>query len=60
MFFSSIKGINRLISTGMSNIYLKVALETNWRPQNFNFLSLKKSTPGQFLGTLYYVEIIEF
>ena len=44
----------------MSNIYLKVALETNWRPQNFNFLSLKKSTPGQFLGTLYYVEIIEF
>ena len=50
MFFSSIKGINRLISTGMSNIYLKVALETNWRPQNFNFLSLKKSTPGQFFG----------
>ena len=26
MFFSSIKGINRLISKGMSNIYLKVTI----------------------------------
>ena len=27
MFFSSIKGINRLISKGMSNIYLKVTIQ---------------------------------
>ena len=27
MFFSSIKGINRLISKGMSNIYLKATIE---------------------------------
>ena len=41
MFFSSIKGINRLISKGMSNIYLKVTISKNWRSQNFDFLSLK-------------------
>ena len=29
VFFSSIKGINRLISKGMSNIYLKVTIEKN-------------------------------
>ena len=39
MFFSSIKRINRLISKGMSNIYLKVTVEKNWR------------SPGQFLGS---------
>ena len=44
MFFSSIKGINRLISKGMSNIYVKVTIEKNWRSQNFD------SSPGQFLG----------
>ena len=48
MFFSSIKGINRLISKGMSNIYLKVTIEKNWRSQNFDFLSLKNMSPGHF------------
>ena len=44
MFFSSVKEINRLISRGMPNMYLKVTIEQNWR-----FLSLKNSSPGQFL-----------
>ena len=44
MFFSSIKGINKLISNEMPNIYLKVTLEKNWRSQNFDFLSLDQLT----------------
>ena len=51
MFFSSIKEINRLISKGMSNIYLKVTIEKNWHFQNFDFLNLKNSSPGKFLGS---------
>ena len=35
----------------MSNIYLKVTIEKNCRTQNFYFLSLKGSSPGQFLGS---------
>ena len=50
MFYSSIKGINRLISTGMSNIYLNVTIEKNWLSQNFDFLGLKNLSPGPFLG----------
>ena len=30
-----------LLSKRMSNIYLKVTIEENWRSQNFDFLSLK-------------------
>ena len=49
MFFTSVKEINklrkemnRLLSTGMSNIYLKVTTkEKNWRSQNFDCLALK-------------------
>ena len=33
--------MNRLVSKGMPNIYLKVTIEKNWRSQNFDFLSLK-------------------
>ena len=50
MVFSSIKDIDREISKAMSNIYLKVAIEKNWRSQNFNLLSSKNVLPGQFLG----------
>ena len=49
MIFSLIAEINKLISKGMSNIYWKVTIEKNWRSQNFDFLSLKNSSPGQFL-----------
>ena len=52
MFFSSVKEINRslkdmnrLLSRGMSNIYLKVTIEKIWHTQNFNFLSVKSSSP---------------
>ena len=51
MFVSSIQGINRSISKGMSNICLKVIIEENWRSQNFNFLSLKYLSPSQFLAS---------
>ena len=36
--FNSIKGIDRTVSKGMSNIYLKVTIE---KTQNVDFLSLK-------------------
>ena len=51
MFFSSVKGINRLVSTGMSNIYLKIIIEKNWHAQNFYFQSLQNLSPGVFLGS---------
>ena len=44
--FSSIKGINKLISKEISNIYLKVTIEKNWRSHNTDFLSLKNLSPG--------------
>ena len=59
MLFNSIKEINRLrkernrlLSKGMSNIYLKVTIEEKiWRSQNFDFLGVKNLSPGQFWGT---------
>ena len=57
MFFYSIKEINRLrkeinrlLSKGMSSIYLKVTIEKK-RSQNFDFLSLRNLSPGEFLGS---------
>ena len=57
MFFNSVKEINslrreinRLLSKGMWNIYLKFTIEKNWRSQNFNFPSLKNLSPGQVFG----------
>ena len=68
MFFNFIKEINRLrkeinrlLSTGMSNIYLKVTIEEkNWRSQNLNYLDLKNLPPGQFWGAPTYEVIVEF
>ena len=58
MFFNSItkmkrlrKEINRLLSKRMSNNYLKVTIEKNWRIQNFDFLILKYLSLAQFLGS---------
>ena len=54
------KEINRALSKGMSNIYLKVTIEEkNWRSQNFNFLGLKDVSPDQFSGAPAH-EDIEF
>ena len=36
------KEINKLLSNGMSNIYLKVTIESNWRSENFDL------SPGRF------------
>ena len=44
----------------MSNIYLQVTIEKNRRSQDFNFLSLKKLSPGQFFGAPTYADITEF
>ena len=49
MFFSSIKEINRLISKWISNTYLRVSIEKNWRSENFDFKRLKNLCLGQFL-----------
>ena len=49
MFLSSIKQTSRLINKGLPNIYLKLTIEKNRRFRNFDFLSLKTSSPGQFL-----------
>ena len=66
MFFSSVKEIirlrkelNRLLSKGMSNIYLKVIIEKSLGSQNFDFLSSKNLSPGQNLGTPTREDIIE-
>ena len=56
MFFNSIneinrlrREVNRLLSKGMSKIYLKVTIEEkNGRSQNFEFLGLKNLSPNQF------------
>ena len=41
---------NRLLSKGVSNIYLKVTIEKNWCSQNFDFLNLI-FLPGQLSGS---------
>ena len=53
MLFNSVKEINRLrieinrlLSKGMSDNYLKVTIEKNWLSQNIDFLSLKSFSPG--------------
>ena len=43
--------MNRLLSEGMPNIYLKVTIGKNWRSENFDFLNLENLSPGQFLGS---------
>ena len=49
------KEINRLLSKGMSNIYLKVTIETFSKL----FLGLKNLSPGQFWGAPTHADIIE-
>ena len=44
----------------MSNIYLKVTIEKNWRSQNFDFLSLKSFSLGQFWRAPTHANIVEF
>ena len=44
----------------MSNIYLKLTIEKNFRSQNFDFLSLKNLSPGQFWGGPTHEDITAF
>ena len=46
----------------MSNIYLKVTVEKNWRSQNFSFLGLKNFASHQvsLWGAPAHANIIEF
>ena len=52
--------MNSLLSKEMSNIYLKVTIEKNWRSQTFDFLSLKNSHQVSFWGAPTHADIIEF
>ena len=55
------KKINRLLSKGMSNIYLKFTIEEkNGHSQNFNILGLKNLSPGQFWETPTHEDVTEF
>ena len=42
--------LSKLLSKGMSNIYLNISIEKNWRSQDFDILNLKHLSPGQFFG----------
>ena len=55
-----LKEINRLISKGMSNIYLKVTIEKKWRTQRFDYLSLRVCLQVSPWGVLTHADIIEF
>ena len=54
------KEINKLLSKGLSNAYLKVTTKKNWHSQNFDFVSLKNLSPSQVWGAAAYTDIIEF
>ena len=56
MFFSSIKGIKRLISKGMSNIYLKVIIE-KLTFSNFRLSKFKKFVAKSVFGELQLTQI---
>ena len=68
MFFNSVKEINRLrketnslLIKGMSNIYLKVTIEKNYRFQNFDFVDSKKTDHhASFWGAPTHADIIEY
>ena len=49
------KEINRLFRKGMSNIYLKITIEKNWRSQNSENFS-----QGQFWEATTHEDITQF
>ena len=57
------KKINKLLSKGMPNIYLKITIEKNyyyWRSQNFDFLDFRNLSPASFWVAETHADIIEF
>ena len=53
------KEINRLLRKRISNTYLKITTEKKWPTKNFDFISLKSLSPGQFLGAPSQADIIK-
>ena len=60
VFFISIEEINRLISQGISNVYLRATIEKNWRFQNIHILSKKTRLQVSFWGAPANAGIIDF
>ena len=52
------KEINRLLSTEMSIVCLKVTIEKKWRSENFPFLGLKNLSPCHFWEAPTYKDTI--
>ena len=48
-WFVELKKKKQVIVRGMSNTYLKIPNEKNFRSENFDFLSLKNLSAGHFL-----------
>ena len=44
----------------MSNIYLYMTIERNWRYQSFDFVCLKNRLKGSFWGDPTHADITEF
>ena len=55
MLFTSVKETNRLISKGMSNIYLEVAIEKNF--SKLRFSKFKKCVSRSIFGQLQLIQI---
>ena len=53
------KEINRLLSKGITNIYLKNTIEKKKPTQNFVFKSLKRLSPVSFCGVPTHADITE-
>ena len=60
MLFISIKGIHRLISKGVSHIYVKVTIEKRRRSQNFDFLNFFFFLQVSFWEAPIHTDIIKF
>ena len=59
IFFSSIKEMNKLLSNGMSNIYIEVLIEKKCRTKNIDFLSLKSSPPRQLTQSQFSTFLLQ-
>ena len=57
MFFSSVKGKNRLISKGMSNIYFKVTIEEKLTFSKLRISKFKKFISESVFGELQLTQI---
>ena len=57
MFFSSVKGKNRLISKGMSNIYFKVTIEEKLTFSKLGISKFKKFISESVFGELQLTQI---